>query len=115
MRTAKTDQTGRTAHFVGFVVMRLIFVFVVYLMADKYNFLMCEPEHDKTSMTCAPTEDSDQTGYSPSLISLRCPHEDTLGPHLHTERTVKTGQPDLSLMGTQVILLVLLSCSSSLL
>ena len=28
----------------------------------------------------APSEDSDQPGHPPSLISLRCPHEETLGP-----------------------------------
>ena len=32
--------------------------------------------HDKMyKMACAPSEDSDQPGYQPSLISLRCPHE----------------------------------------
>ena len=32
-----------------------------------------EPQHDKTSkLTCAPSEDSDQPGHLPSLISLRC-------------------------------------------
>ena len=29
---------------------------------------------------CAPSEDSDQRGHPPSLISLRCPPEETLGP-----------------------------------
>ena len=29
---------------------------------------------------CAPSEDSDQPGHPPSLISLRCPHEVSLGP-----------------------------------
>ena len=39
-----------------------------------------EPAHDKTNkMTCAPSEDSDQPAYPPSLISLRCPHEETSG------------------------------------
>ena len=34
--------------------------------------------HDKTNkMNCAPSEDSDQSGYPLSLISLRCPHEET--------------------------------------
>ena len=28
----------------------------------------------------APSEDSDQPGHLPSLISLRCPHEESLGP-----------------------------------
>ena len=34
---------------------------------------------DKMS-ECAPNEDSDQPGHSPSLISLHCPHEESLGP-----------------------------------
>ena len=32
-----------------------------------------EPHRDKTNkMACAPSEDSDQPGHPPSLISLRC-------------------------------------------
>ena len=32
-----------------------------------------EPQHNKTNkMTCAPSEDSDQPGDQPSLISLCC-------------------------------------------
>ena len=34
-------------------------------------------------MTCAPSEDSDQPGH---------PHEESLGPDLHIERTAKTDQ-----------------------
>ena len=41
-------------------------------------------------MTCAPSEDSDQPGHPPSMISLHCPHEETLGPWLPIERTAKT-------------------------
>ena len=55
-------------------------------------------------MTCAPSEDSDQPRHPPSL---RCPHEETMGPQLHTERTTKT----LIRLG-EVILLVLL-CTGS--
>ena len=40
-------------------------------------------------MACAPSEDSDQPGY---LISLRCPHEETLGPELPIKGTGKTDQ-----------------------
>ena len=29
---------------------------------------------------CAPSEDSDQPGHPPSLISLRCAYEESLGP-----------------------------------
>ena len=36
-----------------------------------------EPPHDKTNkMAFAPSKDSDQPGHPPSLISLRCPHEE---------------------------------------
>ena len=39
------------------------------------------PLHDKTKkMACAPSEDSDQPGHPPRLITLRCPHEEILGP-----------------------------------
>ena len=66
---------------------------------DKASF---EPPHDKTNkMACAPSEDSDQPGHHaqsdqpghlPSLISLRCPHEESLGPKLPIECTAKTDQ-----------------------
>ena len=37
-----------------------------------------EPHRDKTNkMACAPSEDSDQPGHLPSLISLRCPLEES--------------------------------------
>ena len=40
-----------------------------------------EPPHDKTNkIACAPSEDSDQPGHLPSLISLCCPHEESSGP-----------------------------------
>ena len=52
-----------------------------------------EPPHDKTNkMTRALSEDSDQPGHPPSLISLRCPHEEILCPQLLIERTTKTDQ-----------------------
>ena len=42
-------------------------------------------------MICAPSKDSDRHGHPSSLIkSLRCPHEETLGPKLPIERTAKT-------------------------
>ena len=43
-------------------------------------------------MTCAPSEDSDQPGHLPSLTSLCCTHEETMGPWLALECTVKTDQ-----------------------
>ena len=40
-----------------------------------------EPPHDKTNkMFCAPSEHSDQPVHPPSLISLRCPREESLVP-----------------------------------
>ena len=39
---------------------------------------------------CASSEDLDQPGHPPSLISLRCPYEKTLGPQLPIECTAKT-------------------------
>ena len=41
-------------------------------------------------MTFAPITDSDHPGHLPNLISLCYPHEETLGPQLPTECTVKT-------------------------
>ena len=50
-----------------------------------------ELEHDETiKMICAPSEDSDQPGHLPSLISLRCLHEETMGHKLPTVCTAKT-------------------------
>ena len=40
-----------------------------------------EPLHNKTNkVACEPSEDSGQPGHPPSLISLCCPHEESLGP-----------------------------------
>ena len=51
-----------------------------------------DPQHDKTNkMACAPSKDSDQPGHPPSLISLRCPHEETLGPLSALEDSDQTG------------------------
>ena len=74
-----------------------------------------EPPHDKTNkMAIAPSEDTDHPVHPPSLISLRCPHEQTLGPQLPIERTMNTlirlgGCPGWSesSLGTKAILLVL--------
>ena len=47
-----------------------------------------EPPLDKTNtMACAPSEDSAQADQS-----LRCPHEESLGPQLPIQRTAKTDQ-----------------------
>ena len=56
-----------------------------------------EPQHDKTNkMACALSEDSDQPGHPPSLISFRCPQERKLGSlpthWAHSEDADQTGQ-----------------------
>ena len=60
--------------------------------------------YDKTNkMAYTPSEDSDQPGHSPSLISLCRPHEESLGSELPIERTARLwsdwadAQADLSL------------------
>ena len=40
-----------------------------------------EPQRDNTNKITAPSEDSDQHGHPPLLISLRCPHQE-FGPWL---------------------------------
>ena len=60
-----------------------------------------EPQLDKANnMACAPSEDSDQLGHPPSDQSLRCLHEERLGPELpikHTAKTDQTGDPQADL------------------
>ena len=53
----------------------------VLIAAYPLVILLVESEHDKTNkMTPVPSEDSNQPWQLPSLISLSCPHEATLGP-----------------------------------
>ena len=63
-------------------------------------------------MVCAHSKDLDHPGHPASLISLRCPHEESLGPQLPTAKSDQTGlmprlsaQSDLSLQWAHVILL----------
>ena len=79
-----------------------------------------EPVHDKTNkMTCAQRILRSNWAYAQSDQSFRCPREESLGPWLYFERTVKTlirlgwcpGWSESSL-GAHVILLVL-SCGGS--
>ena len=68
----------------------LFYIKASEVIVKTFNPLMssfCERDLGKTShhMTKptkwrAPSEDSDQPEYLPSLISLCCPHEETLGP-----------------------------------
>ena len=68
----------------------------VCLLGIKIN----EQPHDKTNkLICVPSKDSDQ----PSLISLRCPYKETLGPQLPIEHTAQAE----SSLGAQIILMVL--------
>ena len=46
----------------------------------------------KPTKWCARSEDSDQSSHPPNQISLRCPHEEALGPWLPFERTARTDQ-----------------------
>ena len=84
----------------------------------KANNWACAQQTNK--MTCTPSEVSDQPGLLPSLISLRCPHEETWGPQLPIECTAKAlislgwcpGWSETSLRA-QVIFLVLSCCGST--
>ena len=75
---------------------RNVFLNVTYLLqaticSRQRSEKTLEKPYDKTNkMACAPSEDSDQPGHPPSLISLRCPHEGTLGsvPIEHTAKTL---------------------------
>ena len=59
----------------------LHFLRLLFLNSVFPNDSLFEPPHDKINeMACAPSKDSDQPVHPPSLISLRCPHEESLGP-----------------------------------
>ena len=59
----------------------------------EFSILENEPKHAKNNkVTCALSEDSDQPRYPLSQISLRCPHEEGVGPWLPIERQAKTDQ-----------------------
>ena len=73
----------------------------------------CEPPHDKTNkMACAPSKDSDQPGHPPSLIRLfavRMKKAWVLSYSMSAQRRLWSDWADESLVGAQIILLVL-SC-----
>ena len=57
--------------------------------------IIYEPPNDKTNeIPSDPSEDSDQPRHPPKLISLCCLHEETLGPWLSLQCTVKTDQTE---------------------
>ena len=67
----------------------------LFKFKDKYsNFCRClkfESPHDKINkMACAPSEDSDQPGHLPSLISLHCVLNGQLKTQAFFMRTAKT-------------------------
>ena len=60
---------------------------------EGISIYMYEPPHDRTNkMACAPSEDRSAWASAQSDQSFRCPHEESLGPYLPTERTSKTNQ-----------------------
>ena len=89
-----------------------------FIMSNNI-IILNELPYDKTNkMACLPSKDSDQPGHPPSqpghppnLISLRCPHEESLATHwAHSEDSGQTGQmPRLIwvFVGRTFILLVL--------
>ena len=111
-----SDQTGRIWVFAGRTLILLIlscpcsYGLTGWAAAwqNQQNDL-CAQQTLRSALACA---QSDQ--------SLRCPHEETLGPYLPNECTAKNlirlggcqGWSE-SLLGTQVILLVLSCCSSN--
>ena len=60
------------------------FLFQTYTKTERNRSLvniLNMSQHDKTDkVTCTASEDSDQSGHLPSLISLRHSHVETLGP-----------------------------------
>ena len=77
--------------------------------ALQQTSLLFEPQHDKTNKTpYAPSEDWDQPGHPPSLISLHCGLKECF--FMRTAKTDQTrwcpGWSDLSPQCAQVILLV---------
>ena len=64
---------------------------ILFGRSFKVGFI-CEPPHDKTNKMTVTIVDSDQPGHPPSLISLHCPHEETLGSKLSNKRKAKTDQ-----------------------
>ena len=62
----------------------------VMLILKIYG-LKYEPRHDKTNKwLCAQRKLRSAWASAQSDQSLRCPHEENLGPKLHVERTAKT-------------------------
>ena len=59
--------------------MKLIATFFFPINHTVWNIGRYEPHRDKTYLLiCAPKDDSNQPAHQCSLISLRCPNEETL-------------------------------------
>ena len=76
---------------------QILFDFLLFLnslqdilqLTEKYKQYLSLHKDKTNKMTCAPSEDSDQPGHLPSLISLHCPYEEAWSPCLSLERTAK--------------------------
>ena len=56
-------------------------ILILVLKSIFQQHILNQPPHDKTNkMAYVPSEDSDQPGHLPSLISLHYLHEESLGP-----------------------------------
>ena len=78
---AEADKSLRLAHrSFGFVMLQL----KSSLSLSVFNiFIKIELPHNTTNkITCASSEDSDQPGHPPSLISLHCALKSSQGPKL---------------------------------
>ena len=90
---------GVHTHFVGFVMLQLKWCWSdsdsveVSIMRHTVIFLSFRTDRsgqtvgtqirlllETNKMACAPSKESDQPGYPPSLISPRCPYEESSGP-----------------------------------
>ena len=65
-------------------------IVLLHLVFNQLSLLPYEPPHDKTNkMTVRPAKTQISLGIQNDQ-GLRCPHEESLGPELPTERTAKT-------------------------
>ena len=84
----RTDRPGQTVQILdqGLHCLQFPLHHLDALFYGEATMLKFELPHDKTNkMASAPSEDANQLGHPPSLISLHCPHEESLGPWLPTE------------------------------
>ena len=58
--------------------------------SDAYTEVVSRGMHDKTNKNDVCPAKIDQPGHLPSLISLGCPLEETVGPYLPRKHTANT-------------------------